>query len=140
VARGKPRRALPPWGENVQRLLRNAGLTSRGVAQKIGMSEQQFSDLVNDPESNPEYKQLQRLAEGIGVEVAALFDLKEAHGSKPAAAPDPETLRTAVRAALGDVLADLLVALGKQSTHPDESHSGARAHETKHGDLSSRRR
>ena len=113
----KRRAALPPWGESVKRLLREKGLTNREVANAIGMSEQQLSDLVNDPDGNPEYKQLQRLAEGIGVDVAQLFGPPRAEGihvgtvGRAAPAVDHHSLRSALRAAFTDVLTDILQSL-----------------------------
>lgn len=135
------RRDRPRWGLNIKRLLENTDRTVTQIAETAGMKVQQFSNLTNNPDLNPEIRQLQRIADAFGVDIAELFvpssQSQEVHGSSAATAtPDPETLRAAVRDAIGDVLFDLLAAVGRPDAAPDEPRTDARAEQTARGKVS----
>lgn len=124
---GVARRPRPLWGINIKRLLDASGEQHAVVAQRAGMSAQQFSNLVNDPDLNPTVDTLHRAAVALGVDVARLFaspapleapdiahpsiERDSSPGSRSAVLGS-ETLRATLRGAIADVLTDLLAALG----------------------------
>lgn len=102
------------WGYNMKRLLREQGLTGREVCARMEMSEQQFSDLMNDPDARPTTETLQRVADQFGVDIAELWAVPSATHGSPATAHTatarPPT-RAEIRPWLITVLAEILVGL-----------------------------
>lgn len=138
------RRDRPLWGVNIKRLLEATGQSATMVATKAGMKDQQFSNLTNLPDLNPKIKQLQRIADALGVPLMELFrtdsSSESAHVVAAPAAPDPETLRTALRTALADILLDVQVGLARQAGDSDESLTTARLEKSAHRDDTPRAR
>lgn len=60
------------WAENLERLRALRKLNKVAFAESAGVSPQQLGDLQK-PTANPEMRTLQRLADGLGVDISELF-------------------------------------------------------------------
>ncbi len=62
------------FGENLQRLMARFGLGTRELSERSGVDERTVRGILNDNVGKPHARTLNKLAEGLGVEVEALFD------------------------------------------------------------------
>lgn len=123
----------PIWGQNVKRILVEKGTSAKKVADKCGMGEQQFSNVTNDPHSNPTVETLTKIADALGVHLADLFRSPEAtegphEDSRRAISTSTtilEHLSPALRIAFVQLLTDILAGLGRQAESLSERSAGA---------------
>jgi transcriptional regulator with XRE-family HTH domain len=118
------------WQLQIERLVGDEHGRRKTVAKAAGMSPSQFGDLINKPGKNPQIRQLQRIADALGKDVADLFssgslDRQEAprNASPPVvAAPiDPTLLAPAIREALALVLMQVVSTLADTDEPTRES-------------------
>lgn len=131
------RRVPPSYGRTIKRLLEDRRLKVSEAAERAGMTPQQFSNLTNDPDLNPTIGQFQRIADALGVPLAALFDTdvgrpRESSSAPAAPSRDPRIAET-LRDLLATALTGALVALGASDESLDEQPSSARAERPKNG-------
>jgi len=60
------------WAENLERLRAQRKLSKVAFAESAGISPQQLNDLLS-PTANPELRTLQRVVDGLGVDLVELF-------------------------------------------------------------------
>lgn len=125
------------WGENIRRLIDVADTTATAVAEKAAMTTGQFSDIVNNPAQNPTVDTLQRVADALGVPLAALFDTDVGRTREEPRAPaapsrDPNLAET-LRDLLTTALTGALVALGRADESFDEQSASPRVERAEDG-------
>lgn len=112
-------RGTATWQRNIQKLLGDEHGRKTEIAKAADMQPQQFSDLINKPNRNPQLRQLERIAKALGVDLADLFRSESSpkrgqhNGAFATASPvldpiDPGRIEAAIRIALGKILTDIL--------------------------------
>lgn len=141
---------LADWQLAIGRLVGDEHGRRKQIAEAAGMSPSQFGDLINKTGKNPQVRQLKRIADALGVPLAALFGAtpEQTHAALDGTDQLPTAATAGGRAAFAvefrqafiDLLTDILAGLGEQSTETGRSHSDSRAAETEADHLSPRTR
>ncbi|TMF57102.1 MAG: helix-turn-helix transcriptional regulator [Chloroflexi bacterium] len=95
----EPRRPDPlaaAVAEGVVRLRREAGLSERAAARKLGTSQTQLRRM-EDPRYLPSLRSLQRVALAYGYKLSVAFEHEDAVAKRAAPAKEPKPKRAATR-------------------------------------------
>lgn len=68
--------------ENIKRIISEKGLKQIFVAEKVGMTSSEFSNILNDRRKLLRIEHLKPIADALGVDLNTLFDMNDKHPTK----------------------------------------------------------